>query len=225
METFSDQAPQSKPFLHMAVFRNDLQGIEQLLSSGSDINIKDDLGNTALHYAASLIQNESLQLLVSKGADIDAQTFKTLETPLIKSITSWRKDPSTNHIDRTPTYFLLEHGANPNLGDYKNRTALHYAAAYNSIELVQKLLEFGADKSIHSRGFGTPLDVAIKYNNIGVATVIRDFKNITTKRYTSPYMHTQKIPNQPSASIQRLTPLKSNPGKIQKPIRPFHFGM
>ena len=37
---------------------------------GADVNVRDAEGNTALHHAASRGDNEMIQYLVSKGADV-----------------------------------------------------------------------------------------------------------------------------------------------------------
>jgi ankyrin repeat protein len=51
----------------------DIEGIQELIESGIDVNFKDIDGRTALHVAACQGQTEVLQLLLEKGAQFDSE--------------------------------------------------------------------------------------------------------------------------------------------------------
>ncbi|XP_026413991.1 integrin-linked protein kinase 1-like [Papaver somniferum] len=63
----------------------DLEGINQLLDSGINVNFRDTDGRTALHIAACQGCNDVVQLLIQKGAQIDPKD-RWGSTPLADAI-------------------------------------------------------------------------------------------------------------------------------------------
>ncbi|XP_015747036.2 ankyrin repeat domain-containing protein 26 [Python bivittatus] len=61
--------------------------------------------------------------------------------------------------------YLLEHGADPNLKDIHNNTALHFAAFNSSISIAKYLLEHNAHIEAQNKDGSTPLIVAVGENN------------------------------------------------------------
>jgi ankyrin repeat protein len=51
----------------------DLEGINELLDGGSDVNFRDIDGRTALHIAACQGRTDVVQLLLRRGAEVDPQ--------------------------------------------------------------------------------------------------------------------------------------------------------
>ncbi len=47
--------------------------VDYLISNGANTNVKDEYGNTPLHYASSEGQLELVKYLINKGADIHAK--------------------------------------------------------------------------------------------------------------------------------------------------------
>lgn len=69
----------------MAVAEDNKPMVETLIKTGKlNLNYKDDLGRTALHYAASNGNEEMIALLVSCGLSINSQN-NAFETPLMKA--------------------------------------------------------------------------------------------------------------------------------------------
>ena len=58
---------------------------------------------------------------------------------------------------------LLKHGAAPNVQSMLGSTALHCAAGYGAVPIVQALLDAGADASIRDQDGKTPADLARSY--------------------------------------------------------------
>jgi ankyrin repeat protein len=58
-----------------------LDAIKLFVDAGADVNAINDLGNTALHYAAQTGATRIIEFLVSKGAKLDVQNFQN-KTPL-----------------------------------------------------------------------------------------------------------------------------------------------
>ena len=55
-------------FLHLAALRGELEAAKLLVELGIDVNLLGDMGNTALHYAATHKHRDIYDYLVSKGA-------------------------------------------------------------------------------------------------------------------------------------------------------------
>ena len=64
-----------------AAKRNDIQLLEKKISEGFDVNKKDYLQATPLHWAAAYGNTESIDFLLKNGADIDIGDGKN-STPL-----------------------------------------------------------------------------------------------------------------------------------------------
>ncbi|WP_122440539.1 ankyrin repeat domain-containing protein [Mycobacterium attenuatum] len=60
-----------------------LANSRRLLDAGADVNVIDEQGVTALHFAAKGESDEVVRLLPDAGADVDASSNKG-ETPLIQ---------------------------------------------------------------------------------------------------------------------------------------------
>ena len=58
--------------IHDAAKSNDAAQVEQLVAAGADVDEKDAAFNTALHLAADAGHAEVAQVLVGKGANLDA---------------------------------------------------------------------------------------------------------------------------------------------------------
>lgn len=57
--------------LHKAAYKGDIGTVEDLLSSGDDVNARGAQQRTPLHRAVGKGHNNVVQLLVSKGAQPD----------------------------------------------------------------------------------------------------------------------------------------------------------
>jgi hypothetical protein len=100
--------PNFKPYpqtgwslMHNAVQHGNIEVIKVLASLGADVNIKDNYGETPLHYAASTIQNiatgnvEVIKTLVELGADVNVKDNSN-RTPLDIAETSAHKYGTVN---------------------------------------------------------------------------------------------------------------------------------
>jgi ankyrin repeat protein len=118
-----------------AVKNNDLEKVKVLIEKDASlVNIKDEAGNTPLHHAAIIGSIETIKLLLSKGADIDAQNTQ-LNTPLHEAIQSKKENISA---------LLIEKGADLNKTNIHNRTPLHRAALLNRKRIGEMLIAKGA---------------------------------------------------------------------------------
>ncbi|KAI8528536.1 hypothetical protein RHMOL_Rhmol12G0156100 [Rhododendron molle] len=84
----------------------------------ADVNLKNDGGRTALHYAASKGNSELCELLIEEGAEIDA-TDRAGQTPLMNAVICENKEVAL---------LLIRHGADVDVEDKEGYTILGRAS-------------------------------------------------------------------------------------------------
>jgi len=123
--------------------------ISCLLEHGMDINVKDSVGRTALHWAATKRNTDVLRLLLDHDADVSIQSpdrrtalmdvssrvlcdqiFRDDEIPILRMLLERMSKVDKKLID---------------LQDVEGCTALHLAARYNSWQVIHELLNWGPD--------------------------------------------------------------------------------
>ncbi|KAL6057212.1 putative Histone-lysine N-methyltransferase, H3 lysine-9 specific [Balamuthia mandrillaris] len=133
-----------------------------------ELNVKGELGWTALHWAAFGGQKECLILLLAHGASIDAKATG-LETPL--------------HLAANGGHFscvseLLERGATADPKDNHQQTPLHWASYWGKLEVAELLLKAGCDPDVKDDRGKRPLDLA--------AASVKGLLSEVTKPSSSP---------------------------------------
>ena len=114
--------------------------ILRLLKLGADIDVRNYKEKTGLHYAAKAGFLTVINLLIERGATIDA-TDNNGETALFEAIRSTIKD---SEKQRAAIEVLLAKGADPNLKNRKGLTPLQVAQrmrradAGKIVELLRK---------------------------------------------------------------------------------------
>ena len=134
-----------------------------LIEHGANVNLQDQGGLTAVHYAVRGSQAcEILSCLMENGGDVDAKTFDDC-TPLM--IAAQRGDTEV-------ATFLIEHGANVGLSDKTGATALCHALSClgNFCEVMSCLIENGAD--INACTSYNPLMMACENNQLNAVTFL-----------------------------------------------------
>ncbi len=123
---------------HCAVKENRLDEITELKKKGADIESHDQLARTALWYA---IDNEkAVKALLDNGANPDGFNSKN-ETPLVYAVAVGLKP------NLPVARLLVSHGAKVNrtFGFRKNISILNFAIVNKNFDVVNFLLENGAD--------------------------------------------------------------------------------
>jgi ankyrin repeat protein len=142
--------------LHRAAQDGNKASVELLLANGAEVDIKDMVGQTPLHLAAEHSDNiELLELLVSYGADINAQTklkYK-LWTPLHRAAL-------TGHAQVAK--WLIAHGVNVDSKDSKGQTPLFYAVMNKHKESIEVLIASGADINVQDAKGNTLVHFILK---------------------------------------------------------------
>ena len=138
------------------------------------VNVAEEDGTTALHWAAHWNDAAMVDLLIHAGADAKAvnrygatplsEAAALGNAVLIEALLKAGADPNTRTTSDGETILmatartgnaeavkaLLDHGANVNaMETYRGQTALMWAAAERHPEVVKLLLAHGADWKIH----------------------------------------------------------------------------
>jgi len=186
--------------LHDAAYYGRTEVVELLIRKGADVNAKAGLsGETPLFSAANTYNANSIKivkLLIQKGADIKVNnkfgesllhaTAEKENTGLAKLFIEKGLDVNvkTNH-QSTPLHIaaaygrtkmvklLILKGAEVNARDERQRTPLFGAAKSGIAENVHILINAGADVNAKDSAGNTAAVAAEKYNNPGLATLIR----------------------------------------------------
>ncbi len=103
--------------LHQTVLSKNFDEVKKILENTSDIDLADKLGRTPLHYVAFNGDLKSAQLLLEKGADINALDNSKQWTPLFFAVFMKHQDM---------TNLLIKEGADQTIKDKFNRTADTY---------------------------------------------------------------------------------------------------
>ncbi|XP_078115723.1 CARD- and ANK-domain containing inflammasome adapter protein [Sander vitreus] len=151
--------------LHIASQQGHADSVTQLLQGKADPDVKDKLGRTALHWAASS-QGEScvVDLLLSAKANPNA-TDKEKKTALHLAAAEGKVDAVTS---------LLSHKAKGGAKDMDGSTPLHYAAAGGHAGVVSALLQLLNNRGTEERNTWrkTPLHAAAERGHDSVTVLL-----------------------------------------------------
>jgi ankyrin repeat protein len=129
-------ADTSASALHWAAYRNDLAAVKRLLGEGADPNAVNRFGVTPLHEAATVGNAALLEALLEAGGDANA-AFGEGETVLMTAARAG---------DAASVKTLLAHGGKPDATEsWHGQTALMWAAIENHADVVQLLIDAGAE--------------------------------------------------------------------------------
>jgi ankyrin repeat protein len=139
--------------------QGDINAVQRALASGVSVNSVDPIHNaTALHAAAAVGNIRLIELLIDKGADLNAPDRRGI-SPLIVAC-------ATGQISSAKT--LIEAGAKINIKPTLAPTALIVAIQSGNVQLVETLLHAKA-KVDQSDIFGTtPLQAALLTNRANI---------------------------------------------------------
>ena len=145
----------------------DLKTLQNLLSSGINPDLPDRFGHTPIYYAASFNQTEAVELLLACHADPNTHvgTHKDISqapaTPL---------QYAAELGNRRIASLLIAAGARINERGPTGRTALHYANGH--LDLLQLLIDKGADVNARDEEGASPLDDATWYGALDTVAIL-----------------------------------------------------
>ncbi|MDR2214603.1 MAG: ankyrin repeat domain-containing protein [Nevskiaceae bacterium] len=155
-----------------------VEAAQLLLRKGAKVNAKESWGGQdALMWAAAQSQPEMIAFLLSKGAQVDVRsTVRDWQ----RRVTAEGRPKDMNRGGFTPLLFaaregcvaclreLLEGGADINLPDPDDVTALNMALLNHNWDAARFLIEAGADVDFWDIYGQTPLYVAVDMNTLPI---------------------------------------------------------
>jgi ankyrin repeat protein/mono/diheme cytochrome c family protein len=143
----------------------------QIAASPEAVQGKDDGGSTALHHAAGYGPLGNVELLIDKGADVNAKNRRG-STPLHWAI-----------HDKAKVRLLLSKGAAVNARQAQGRTPLYLTAMLgDGVPIMRLLFSAGADPNLASANGQTPLMMASSRGNVeGIQLLIERGAQVNAK--------------------------------------------
>lgn len=166
--------------LHFAIENNKPEIAKYLIDNGADINVKDAFGCTALSKAISYCNNHLIDYLIEKGADVNLAS-KNKNLPLHDVIMNGLE------LDLFQKIFDKTNDKNAKGCDYG--TPLHMAAAVGRQDIVNFLIEKGADKEAKDFYGRTPAQVSqfLGMQPCPSLELCGEPQKISTRKYQSMY--------------------------------------
>ena len=150
------------PPIMRACSNGHLDIVEYLLTQGFDINYDQFGEGTMLNLAAFHDEVDKIVFLIDRGADINRGMPRGGEGPLHNAADQDRLGAAKLLIERGADVDKRAGNGPSDLafGQFAGETPLHVAAANSGAELIQALLDAGANKTVRNTHGKTPLDYA-----------------------------------------------------------------
>jgi len=144
--------------------------LKMLKEKGADINLEDRDGNSPLFYAINGSRNDdqTVEYLIGSGADLNFKSHRRGDmTPLMLAVREKRTAVAA---------MLIKAGADINLQDSRNKSALIYAINNSDektdLEILELLLKAGANPNLADKDNNPPLIYAIKSRRAAEVAVL-----------------------------------------------------
>ena len=181
---FSPQLDWQFTRLHELIFTpNAHNTLEQILSTGIDVNIVDTYGRTPLWWAAVLGDATSTRMLIEAGADPKAGDYYGL-TALHGAFMRW-------YANTEVVQLLIEHGASVTVPDIYGRTCWHMAAD-SHIKVMELIIGLVPDINILDHNGETALMSAVRADFDDITRLLLDHgadPNIAESTYGLTALH------------------------------------
>ena len=161
---FQDNKPLVYKTIHEAAKNGDLADVINHLARGTDVNVKDNYGETPLHWAISYGHKDVAELLIAKGANVNTKG-QGGETPLHMAAIREKGNKDVAEL-------LIAKGADVNAKDERGMTPLDAAAIAGSKDVAELLIAKGANVKTASADGGTPLHTAASFGQKDMAELL-----------------------------------------------------
>ncbi len=193
--------------IHEAAASGSVKRLNELLSGAPNaVNLNHVAGYTPLHLAAACGQTAIVDILLGKGANLDAKNPGTFdETPVHAALQC--RDDSASYA---AAYSMLRNGANPSAARKDGVTLLHAAAGAGRVESAALLLRKGARADVKDASGKTPRDYALANRRADVAALLEHPGRVPPDCYTGRFAWTRS--GEPLAALgnRGLPPLWVN---------------
>ncbi|ELW64914.1 ankyrin repeat domain-containing protein 61 isoform X2 [Tupaia chinensis] len=165
--------------LHLAITYGTYSVLSILSQNGAHVNAINQSGMTPLHMAAAILNKDMMETLIACGANVNCVVSSTGSTALKLAVcTAASKAGRLLEAGVSCIRLLLIHGAKVNVQDHKGQTAMHEACFGGTEEIINLLLEFGANVNILTRNGESPI-----YRFLQRSSNIRDTALLTRLLY------------------------------------------
>jgi ankyrin repeat protein len=168
--------------LMLAAANGHVEAVSVLLAAGADPNKVDNFGLCALSEACRYAHDAVIDRLVAAGADLATRPSRSPTSPgadrsASRPILDAAKLCEAVYAGDAPLLRrFIRSGADVDVSDYDQRTALHLAAAEGSIVMARILVEQGrAAVNVRDRWGATPTDEAAR---VGAAPVLAYLESV-----------------------------------------------
>ncbi|NXM67810.1 ASB10 protein, partial [Serilophus lunatus] len=156
--------------LHLCKSPDSLECVRQLLQHNASANSRTEIeDDTALHVAARHGLAEHVRLLLSHGAELEAEN-KEGQTPLNAACAQHHEPQDMDRYYRV-CQLLVDSGASTNAADRDRQHPLHLACKNANAQIAELLLERGANVNVMNYGGNTAL-----HNVLQVAAYKREHR-------------------------------------------------
>jgi ankyrin repeat protein len=169
-----------------AISENDLPETRRLLSVGADVNAKDNVGDTPLHWASMQGHVQVFKGLVERGADIEVRNNRGY-TPLHWACYNSHVavvNELLGHDDSSSPPILgkrKRRGANMEAKDRHGNTPLHLASMEDHLAVVKALLSCGANILAADNAGLLPIHIAVSSRSSEVSKYLLQQLYATTR--------------------------------------------
>ena len=153
--------------IHDAALDGDFDEVQRQLDAGVDVNEESSTGLTPLHYAASSGHNDIVELLIERGANVNATDSGKGATPL--DYAHWRDH---EEVIETLNAHNAQREHEKGAKGIDHSSLIHDAALDGDIDEVQRQLDAGVDPNLKSSKGATPLFYAVYEGHLEIVELL-----------------------------------------------------
>ena len=153
--------------IHDAIMNGNIDEVQWQLDAGVDVNEESSKGLTPLHYAASAGHNDIVELLIERGANVNATDSGKGATPL--DYAHWRDHEEVIETLNAHNAQREHEKGGKGIGQ---SSLIHDAALDGDIDEVQRQLDAGVDPNLKSSKGATPLFYAVYGGHLEIVELL-----------------------------------------------------